>query len=121
MTSTEERRGASSEQNIEAEGEVGLLETRTGGSDNKGGTPDQYLREEEFLEKNKGVSLLEQHKELQEIVEKRKEGVVEKQRKEEERSWPAWRRPPPCWECLRQTMERTTLKRRTGRDRISVF
>ena len=56
--------------------EVGLLETRTGGSDKKGGTPDRYWRE---------VSLLEQHKELQEIVEERKEGVVEKQGKEEEK------------------------------------
>ena len=42
-------------------------------------------REEEFLEKNKNVSLLEQHKQLQEIAEAKKETVMEKQRKEEEK------------------------------------
>jgi len=42
-------------------------------------------REEEFLEKNKNISLLEQHKELQQIAEGRKETMLEKQRREEER------------------------------------
>ena len=75
---------SSSEQNSEAEGDPGGI-FDSGGADSKGGTPDRYRREEEFLEKNKGVSLLEQHKELQEIAEERKESVVEKQRKEEEK------------------------------------
>ena len=30
------------------------------GTDSEGATPDRYRREEEFLEKNKSVSLLEQ-------------------------------------------------------------
>jgi len=76
---------SSSEQNSEAEGDPGGVFDSGGGTDSKGGTPDRYRREEEFLEKNKGVSLLEQHKELQEIAEERKESVVEKQRKEEEK------------------------------------
>ena len=73
---------------------VGLLETRTGGNDSKGGTPYKYLREEEFLEKNKRVPLLEKHKELQDIAEERKKSVVEKQRKEEEILTSVWRTPP---------------------------
>ena len=44
-----------------------------------------FRREEEFLEKNKNISLLEQHKELQQMAEGRKETMLEKQRKEEER------------------------------------
>ena len=44
-----------------------------------------FRREEEFLEKNKNISLLEQHKELQQMAEGRKETMIEKQRKEEER------------------------------------
>lgn len=42
-------------------------------------------QEEEFLEKNKYVSLLEQHKGLQEIAEAKKETFLEKQRREEEK------------------------------------
>lgn len=42
-------------------------------------------REEEFLEKNKDKSLLEQHRELQQMAEGRKETMLEKQRQEEER------------------------------------
>jgi len=84
MLKDDERSGkSSSEHNSETEGDYGLGDP--GGTDSKGGTPDRYRREEEFLEKNKGVSLLEQHKELQEIAEERKESVVEKQRKEEEK------------------------------------
>lgn len=79
----EEKNGTSSDQNSEAEGDVGSITGSAASS--KAGTPDRYRREEEFLEKNKGVSLLEQHKELQEIAEERKESVVEKQRKEEEK------------------------------------
>jgi len=73
----EEKSEISSDQNSEGEA--------SGGNNSKDGTPDLSRREEEFLEKNKGVSLLEQHKELQEIAEERKESVVEKQRKEEEK------------------------------------
>ena len=72
MPKEEERSGSSSE------GDVGLLETRTGGSDSKGGTPDMYLGEEEFLEKNEGVPLFEKYEELQVIAEERKKSVVEK-------------------------------------------
>jgi len=78
----EARSGLSSEQSSDADEFGGL---GSGGNNSKAGTPDRYKREEEFLEKNKGVSLLEQHKELQEIAEERKESVVEKQRKEEEK------------------------------------
>ena len=52
MPKEEERSGSSSD------GDGGLLGTRTGGSDRKGGTPDMYLGEE-FLEKNEGVALFE--------------------------------------------------------------
>ena len=48
------------------------------------GTPELVRREELIKEKNKGVSLLEQHKELQEVAEEKKETVAEKQKKEEE-------------------------------------
>jgi len=54
-------------------------------------------REEEFLEKNKNISLLEQHKELQQMAEGRKETMLEKQRKEEER-------------ILKEVAENTALK-----------
>ena len=49
-------------------------------------TPEMARREELELikEKNKGVSLLEQHKELQEVAEEKKETIAEKQKKEEE-------------------------------------
>ena len=49
-------------------------------------TPEMARREElEMIkEKNKGVSLLEQHKELQEVAEEKKETIAEKQKKEEE-------------------------------------
>ena len=47
------------------------------------GTPEFAKKEEQLKEKNKGVSLLEQHKELQEIAEEKKESLVEKQKKEE--------------------------------------
>jgi len=42
-------------------------------------------KEEAFLERNKNVSLLEQHKELQIIADQRKETHLDKQRREEER------------------------------------
>ena len=48
-------------------------------------SPDLGRREEEFLQRHKNVSLLEQHKELQEIADQRKETMIEKQKKEEER------------------------------------
>ena len=54
-----------------------------GAATSKEGTPDLARREEQILEKNKGVSLLEQHKELQEIAEQQQESQAEKQRKEE--------------------------------------
>jgi len=54
-------------------------------------------KEEEFLEKNKNISLLEQHKELQQMAEGRKESMLEKQRKEEER-------------ILKEVAENTALK-----------
>jgi len=56
----------------------------SGGTGSGGpGTPELARREEQVKEKNKGVSLLEQHKELQEIAEEKKESLVEKQKKEE--------------------------------------
>jgi len=48
-------------------------------------TKELWRAEEEFLEKNKNVSLLEQHKELQEIADQRKETNIEKMRREEDR------------------------------------
>ena len=51
------RSGTSSEQKSEVE--VGLLSS--GGTDSKVATPDRFGRKEEFLEKNKGVSLLDKH------------------------------------------------------------
>ena len=47
------------------------------------GTPEFAKKEEQVKEKNMGVSLLEQHKELQEIAEEKKESMIEKQKKEE--------------------------------------
>ena len=56
----------------------------SGGTGSVGpGTPEFARKEEQVLEKNKGVSLLEQHKELQEIAEEKKESLAEKQKKEE--------------------------------------
>jgi len=49
------------------------------------GTPELQRREEEFREANKEVSLLEQHKELQEMSSASLESALEKQRREEEK------------------------------------
>jgi len=51
----------------------------------KSNTPDLYRREEEILQRNKNASLLEQHKELQQAADARKETLLDKQRREEER------------------------------------
>lgn len=51
----------------------------------KSNTPDLYSREEEILKRNKNASLLEQHKELQQAADQRKETLLDKQRREEER------------------------------------
>jgi len=77
----EEEGGTSSGANSDSEGVVSL-QGKTSAPD----TPEMARREELELikEKNKGVSLLEQHKELQEVAEEKKETMAEKQKKEEE-------------------------------------
>ena len=73
----EEEGGTSSGANSDSEGVVSLQ-----GKNSALDTQEKVQREE--LELIKGVSLLEQHKELQEVAEEKKETMAEKQKKEEE-------------------------------------